>query len=118
MTSPAPKKPTTLVDCPKGCGAQVHRTDWDDNHGFHTSPRLIDPHQLTEPEALACILADRPIYTWRTNRHGHHFHGAPSRWHPSKRHAPAHRCGHGFPTAELEPAPFELETPTTSTLPF
>lgn len=118
MTVPAPKRPTDLVPCPRGCGATVHRTDWDDNHGFLTHHRHIDPHPLTQPEALACIIAGRPIYTWRTNRHGQHFHGAQSPWHPSDRHAPEHRCGGTFPTHVEPEQPFQLDTPPTTDLPF
>lgn len=117
MTIPAPKNPTTLVDCPRGCGATVHRTDWDDNHGFHTHPRHIDPTPLTDTETLACIIAGRPTYTWRTDPIGRHWHGAPSRWHPSEIHAPAHRCGHAFPTPPEPEQPFQLDTPTDDTDP-
>lgn len=111
MPIPAPRNPTQTIPCPKGCGATIHHTDWDDNHGFHTSPRHIDPHPLTHAEALACILAGRPIHTWRTDRAGRHWHGHPSPWHPATRHAPSHRCGKKFPAHDEPEQPLELDTP-------
>lgn len=119
VTIPAPKNPTQAIDCPRGCGATIHRTDWDDNHGWYHHPRHIDPQELTQQEAIACIIAGRPIYTWRTDRHRRHWHGAQSPWHPATRHAPAHRCGHTFPeTAYGGPElAFELTPPDTD-MPF
>lgn len=119
-----PTRHARPTSCPR-CHAPVHRFDHDDNHGVWHHPKHADPHTLTEAEAIACILADRPIYTWRTDRSGHHHHGAPSRWHPATRHAPEHRCGHPFPeTAYGEDEteqPFELiaqHDPTNRTYPF
>lgn len=118
-----PTRHARPTSCPR-CNAPVHRFDHDDNAGVWHDPKYADPHTLTEPEAIACILAGRPIYTWRTDILRRHHHGAPSRWHPATRHAPQHRCGHAFPETVYEvsePEPFELiaqHDPTNRTYPF
>lgn len=113
-----PSTPTTTIPCPT-CGATVHRTDWDDNHGFHTHVRLIDPQPLTELEVIGCIIAGRRIHTHRTDITGRHWYGHPSPWHPADQHHPTHRCGHPFPAPPTPEPTFELiAPPTTDTIPF